>query len=367
MLYRQRLALSVEGELFRFSKMTNSLTGEKVLTDSPAVAALAYPGMLFFFYESSHIFRSTDHASIRAVALVAAVLSLSLAYGVSLLGFFAAYVLGARSNQSRHIGRVRLLAHLVVASPPLFTAIGVLCFLLHAPNADYIAWLVIWIPLVIFAVVNGHYTARSRTQETRVRVRMAHGISALAILLVFLVGHMINHIVAIWSLTSDKELMSALRQVYRAHWLEPAVVGLFVFQIVSGLILLGSRTTKKTDLFGVLQTSSGMYLAAFLVSHLTAVFVLGRLVLNVNTNDAWAAGLPAGMVADLWNTRLIPHYSLAAFLLIAHVGCGLRGILLGHEWSLTSANKIAVAITGTGAAFATVIILAMLGVHLAGA
>jgi hypothetical protein len=161
--------------------------------------------------------------------------------------------------------------------------------------------------------------------------------------------------------------MSALRQVYRAHWLEPAVVGLFVFQIVSGLILLGSRTIKKTDLFGVLQTTSGMYLAVFLVSHLTAVFVLGRLVLNVNTNDAWAAGLPAGMVADLWNTRLIPHYSLAAFLLIAHVGCGLRGILLDHEWSLASANEIGVAITGTGAAVATVIILAMLGVHLAAA
>jgi hypothetical protein len=145
--------------------VTNSLTGEKVLTDSPAVAALAYPGMLFFFYESSHIFRSTDHASIRAVALVGAVLSLSLAYGVSLLGFSAAYVLGARSNQSRHTERARLLAHLVVASPPLFTAIGVLCFLLHAPNADYIAWLVIWIPLVIFAVVNGRYTANVNTND----------------------------------------------------------------------------------------------------------------------------------------------------------------------------------------------------------
>jgi hypothetical protein len=349
--------------------VTDSLTGEDAITMvslGPVVAALAYPGMLFFFYESFRIFHSTDHTSVRVVTLIVAVLSLSLAYSVSLLGFFVAYVLGTRSDRSGHNGQARLLAHLVVASPPLFTGIGVLCFLVHAPDADYVVWLVIWVPMVIFAAVaRRHDTARNPSRETRARVRMAHGISALTILLVFLVGHMINHIVGIWSLASDKELMSVLRRIYRARWLEPAVVGLFVFQIASGLILLGSRITRKTDLFGVLQTTSGMYLAAFLVSHLTAVFVLGRLVLNINTNDAWAAGLPAGMIADLWNTRLIPHYSLAAFLLIAHVGCGLRGILLGHEWSLTNANKVAVAITGLGATVATVIIVAMLGVHLA--
>src|SRR6266851_9351563 len=119
--------------------------------------------------------------------------------------------------------------------------------------------------------------------------------------------------------------------------------------------------TEKTDFFGVLQTTSGIYLATFLVSHMTAGFVLARFVLHVNTNDAWAAGLPAGMVADLWNTRLIPHYSLAAFLLVAHVGCGLRGILLAHMWSLTSANRITVGITGLGATVATIITVAMLG------
>jgi hypothetical protein len=48
-----------------------------------------------------------------------------------------------------------------------------------------------------------------------------------------------------------------------------------------------------------------MYLATFLVSHMTAVFVLGRIVLKVDTNDAWAAGLPAGMVADA--SFLITH------------------------------------------------------------
>src|SRR5690348_5312467 len=123
--------------------------------------------------------------------------------------------------------------------------------------------------------------------------------------------------------------------------------------------------TRKADFFGVLQTTSGIYLATFLVSHMTAVFILARLVLNVNTNDAWAAGLPVGLVANLWNTRLIPNYSLAAFLLIAHVGSGFRGILLAHGRFLGSANRITLGITGVGAMVATVIIVAMLGLHVA--
>jgi hypothetical protein len=349
--------------------MTNILPNKEeptIFSVGPAVAAVAYPGTLLFFYESARIFHTANHFADRAITLVAAVLSLSLAYAVPLFGFLAAYVIGTHIQSIRHTRRALFLAHLAVASPPLFTAIGVLCFLIHAPSADYVVWLFLWIPLAIFFMRRSPRTVGpTRSPEESVRVRMAHGISALLILVVFLVGHMINHIVAIWSLTTDVEVMTALRRIYRAGWLEPGLIGLFVFQIVSGLILLRSRRTQKTDLFGVLQTTSGMYLAIFLISHMTAVFVLGRLVLNVNTNDAWAAGLPAGLVADLWNTRLIPHYSLAAFLLVAHVGCGLRSILLAHAWSLTSANGMTVAIIGLGATVATVITVAMLGVHLA--
>jgi hypothetical protein len=61
-------------------------------------------------------------------------------------------------------------------------------------------------------------------------------------------------------------------------------------------------------------------------------------------------GLPVFHWAWSQNTRLIPHYSLAAVLLVAHVGCG---------------NRIAFCITGIGVALATVITVAMLGVHIA--
>ena len=337
-----------------------------IFSVGPAAAAVAYPGALFLFYESARVFHATNHFSDRAILLMAAAFSLGLAYAVPLLGFLAAYSMETGIPRSHYTQRALFMAHLTVAAPPLFTAIGVLCFLIHAPNADYFVWLFLWIPLAIYSVRSIRPTvAPTRSSEGTVRVRMTHGFSALVILLVFLVGHMINHIVAIWSLPSDVEVMTALRRIYRTRWMEPGLIGLFLFQIVSGLILLGSRMTRTAGFFGVLQTTSGMYLAAFLVSHMTAVFVLGRLVLNLNTNDVWAAGLPAGMVADLWNTRLIPHYSLAAFLLIAHVGCGLRGILLAHTCPLTKANRMTAAITVLGAVVATVIIVAMLGVHVA--
>jgi hypothetical protein len=339
-----------------------------ILSIGPALAAIAYPCALWLFYESARLFHSANHFSDCAITLIAAILSLSLAYAVPAFGFFAAYSIGTRDQKSPYSQRALLLAHLAVASPPLFTAIGVICFLIDAPNADYVVWLLLWVSLAIVEARRGRYTVPSfRSSKEPARVRMAHGVSALVILLVFLAGHMINHIVAIWSLASEIEVMDALRKIYRAAWLEPGLVGLFVLQIVSGLILLGSRMTRKTDFFGVLQTTSGMYLATFLISHMTAVFILARLVLKVNTNDAWAAGLPAGLTANLWNTRLIPHYSLAAFLLIAHVGCGFRGILLAHGRSLVSANRITLGITGVGAVVATVIIVAMLGLHIAAA
>jgi hypothetical protein len=341
--------------------------GRSIFSVVPTVSALAYPTTLFLFYQSARILHATDHPVARLIAVIAAILSLGLSYIVCVFSFYAAYAL-TRDPPSRKNERARLLAHLAFASPPLFTATGVLCFLLHAPHADYAVWALLWIALGIFALRNDQRTViPTRSRSTSARVRMAHGISALIILLAFLVAHMTNHVIGIWSLATDIGVTKVLRTIYRAGWLQPEIVGLFVFQIISGLVLLGAHMTRKADLLGVLQTTSGVYLAAFLMSHMTAVFVLGRIVLKVDTNDAWAAGLPAGMVADLWNTRLIPHYSLAAFLLIAHLGCGLRGILLEHAWSMSVSNRITVAITGIGAAVATVIILALLGVHLVAA
>ena len=89
--------------------------------------------------------------------------------------------------------------------------------------------------------------------------------------------------------------------------------------------------------------------------------------MQINTNWDFAIGAPAGLMGDPWNVRLVPHYSLAVFLLFSHLACGLRAVLLGHDATEKRANRIARAVIGLGGVIALVIISAMLGVHVVGA
>jgi amino acid transporter len=124
------------------TRMSDGLSGESEAASfsvGPALAALTYPSTPSFLRECAHPSRDRSPA-VRPIAVIAAILSLGLSYMVSALSFYAAYVVGSHDRPSRKKEKPRLLAHLAFASPPLFTAIGVLCFLLHAPRTDYLIW-----------------------------------------------------------------------------------------------------------------------------------------------------------------------------------------------------------------------------------
>ena len=76
------------------------------------------------------------------------------------------------------------------------------------------------------------------------------------------------------------------------------------------------------------------------VSHLNAVFILGRAVMKANTTFLWASGAPVVLLPDAWNVRLIPHYSLGVWFLIAHMRLGVRGVLLAHRVSPLAAGRV---------------------------
>jgi hypothetical protein len=78
---------------------------------------------------------------------------------------------------------------------------------------------------------------------------------------------------------------------------------------------------------------------------------------------AWAVDAPVGLVADAWNIRLLPHYSLAAFLLIVHLACGLRAVMRSHSVGDARSALIVWAIIGLGGIVACVITAGMLGVR----
>jgi len=101
----------------------------------------------------------------------------------------------------------------------------------------------------------------------------------------------------------------------------------------------------------------------YIVSHLIAVFVLGRIFQGVDTTFAWASGAPTGLLLDSWNVRLIPHYSLAVWFVVTHIALGVRVILIAHGISLIAVNRVAWASCAAGFVLSFVITLAQLNVR----
>ena len=287
---------------------------QRYVWSSPALAALLYPLAL------AAVFRSATLVHERAVGAggLAFLVSLSLCLAVPAVALRVACLLGHAETASAGEIRARRLAHLAVASPPLFTLIGVALYLLHAPaNSDYLLWALIWLGVLVAIALGRADVPAARPRAIAPWLVELHGLTALALLL-FLLPHIANHVTGIWSAATHVHVMKALRRIYRNPVVEPLLVAVVLFQIGSGLVLLWRRTLRASDLFGTLQTAAAAYLAVFLSSHLTAVFVLGRAVMKVDTDFAFASGAQA------------PHLSVQHCALLAAAGAlvGLCGSYL---------------------------------------
>jgi len=259
----------------------------------------------------------------------------------------------------------RRAAHLVVAAPPLFTFTGVVVAIFDLPGLGILPWTIGW--LAIFGVLGFLHRRAAPVlfveSASPPSLRMAHGISAALIILFFLAPHLANHAVGLWTPDVHKAVMNVLRSWYRAPWFQPLLVVAVLFQVCSGLVLLWHKTRARSEAFGTLQTMSGAYLAAFLASHLTAAFILARWKGGIDTNWDWAVGNPAGLFADPWNVRLIPHYVIAVAAVVAHAASGLRVVLLAHGIDNFRAGALAGAIVALGILLAVAIMSGMLSLH----
>jgi len=333
----------------------------------PPAAALFYPQAVKALYESGKLLHRSSGPGY-AMAWLAIVFSVGLMYGVPAVGIGVAYLLGRNERTSSSELLARRLAHLAAASPSLFVLIGVVFYLLRSTNGDSVFWWVLWLT----ALAATAWTVRRPGIETPasftpapISLRVAHGTSALLIVLIFLAWHLLNHASAAFSPEFNQTMMSTLRKWYRSELVQPALVILILFQVVSGVILLWRMTAARSDFYQTLQTSTGAFLSVFIVSHLNAVFILGRAVTKVDTTFLWASGAPVGLLPDAWNVRLIPHYFLGVWFVITHMGLGLRGVLLAHGVSPPAADRVAWTVGALGAAFALTITVAQLSVHVA--
>jgi hypothetical protein len=67
-----------------------------------------------------------------------------------------------------------------------------------------------------------------------VPLRVAHGASALALVMIFLALHIANHLMFPAGAGTYDAVMKVFRHVYRTDILQPLVVALFLFQIGTG-------------------------------------------------------------------------------------------------------------------------------------
>jgi hypothetical protein len=340
----------------------------------PLIAALCYPLFLRSCYGSMQMFAASQTAFDRVASIVSFVASLAAAFAVPLSAARYAGHLARSSVSSTLEVRAYRFAHLAFAAPPLFTALGVITGILGIGTniqgiggLDFPIWILLWLGL-------GLYCARSETHETRIEAHPPsrglvgfHGALALTVLLVFLIAHLVNHLFGLWSPSLHGRVMQVLERIYRGRVMEPMLVLCMLLLVVSGVTLAWRHTAIQGDVYRRVQTLTGVYLAAFILSHMTAVFVLARWLLHIATNDwAYPSGAPTGLLGDAWNVRLIPHYAIAAWAAVTHVGLGLRGVLRAHGVAERRANFQAKGMSAVGAIVSILITLGLIGVHLGG-
>ena len=96
-----------------------------------------------------------------------------------------------------------------------------------------------------------------------------------------------------------------------------------------------------------------------------SVFIFARTYLGIDTGWGFVTGAPTGLIRDAWNIRLVPHYWLGVFFVLAHLAAGARGVMMAHGVSKTLADRFMVAGTVVAGLVATVIMLGMCGMRIA--
>jgi hypothetical protein len=331
------------------------------LVIAPA-AALLYPLTLKSFNEAVTSFLTVGGSY---VSIVAAVLSLLLSLAVPATGIIIAIHLGAIETPTVAQLRARRIATLAVAAPTILVFLGVLVFMAGNPGPDVAVWTIFWIAALIWILLaDKERPVAIDVKPVQPAIRVAHGISALAIIAFFLGMHLTNHLIGLIGPDAHAQFMRVVRTIYRAKLVEPVLVLLLFFQVGTGLYFAMRYMAKPMDAFRAFQVASGIYLVFYIIGHTDSVFILGRTFLGIETGWDFATGAPVGLIKGARNIRLLPHYGLGVFFVIAHLFCGLRIVLMARGVSKVLADRIMIGGAIAGAIIATAIMLGMCGMRL---
>jgi hypothetical protein len=345
----------------------------RLLLVIPALCALAYPTLLSWLSAGLVLVHGSDSPS-GPIVWASVIGALTLAFAVMLVSFVFGLTLG-----SPHVGRpedfrARCVALLAFATPSLYVGFANVGGVVRAPSAVPVAWLIFWTLMAMIVLLGSRSSVKSSSVGSSSaasamspvghrRLAIAHGVSALAILLLFVGPHIGNHLAGFWNGPAHVEIMNAVRHVYRDDFVQPILLALIGFQILSGTVLVQRRMRMPSDFFGTLQTMGGVYIGVYLLAHMTAVFAARDA--GTDTNWTWLTRTNNTMLVSLFNLRLIAHYWVGPIAIAAHVATGLRAVLLQHDISLATANRLTLALITAGVVAASLILVALLNVHIA--
>lgn len=187
------------------------------------------------------------------------------------------------------------------------------------------------------------------------RLHRLHRTSA-AIVGLYALAHLANHLAALDGVASHVAFMDALRRVTRIPALEALLLACVLFQVLSGWILVARRWNERRTAFDRLQALSGLYLSFFLLVHVSSVLA-GRFVQGVDTNFHFAA---AGLHVAPFRLFFYPYYGLAVLALGVHLACAFHYLARERLGAVTRSRLACAGIAG-GAVLSGLILAAFGG------
>ncbi len=341
-----------------------STASRRWLMVTPAFAALLYPMLLAGAYRSAHWLSAATGASALLAGLSLAA-SLLVIFAVPVLALAVGARLGASERPTTQELRARAFAHLAYACPALFTFLGVVVYLAGYPAADQGIWVLLWAGVFATTCIGSAHGSQTHAAALAPSwLRPIHGAGAAVIVAGFVSLHLFNHLTGFWSADTHIAVMHVLRKWYRSPVVEPLVVALMLFMVISGGVLLRARLSRPAGFFETAQTMTGAYLGIYILGHMNSVFIYARLSAGIDTDFWFASGGKAGLLGDPWSVRLLPHYALGVWSVITHAGCGLRTVLLSHGVAMRTADRVAVWLSILGAVVTIPMILALVRIHI---
>ena len=149
----------------------------------------------------------------------------------------------------------------------------------------------------------------------QVTLRRLHRMMALG-LAIFIVLHLMNHVMILFGPESHVVMMDILRHTYRHPVVEFALFAAFYAQIFIGLRLLWRRG-KPRRFWGWIQAGSGITLSLFLLQHMSAVILTRVTFPDMPTDIYWAASVVSRMPLTAY---FAPYYTIGVAALFFHLG-----------------------------------------------